>query len=158
LPFLPISGIHAATIPFTHSKQPQQWEAIMKKGAVVLVLVGIFAFSGVGAAVAKSYTVTICISGLTAHIIATEVGTVGGKKVYNLNGFTELGELLSGTGTVYGDVFHWGLTRQTAMDFTPPVVLEFTTDRVLNGTGVSQALVSGEGSTPVTIGPGPCPE
>lgn len=134
----------------------------MKRFAVILILVGVFTFCPVGAAMAQPGTpVQLCVDGFTAHLIATYVGSVGIKYVYALNGwiYHPLFEdgVVCGTATISKTTIHWGLTLLNAIGYSSPYVLDFITDLSLNGEGELQDLTGLEGSTDFTVSPGTCP-
>jgi hypothetical protein len=130
----------------------------MKKFAVVLVLVGVLSFSAVGLAVAQTYPVTLCINNTNTHLIATLIGSVGGKSIYNLNGWLYLGQetVLSGTATIADDTILWGFTLQNAMNSKTTLVYEFITDLDFYGSGEFEVTSHSGGGGPLTIVPGPC--
>jgi hypothetical protein len=111
--------------------------------------------------------VELCISesaiGTNHYLIATYAGFVGGRYVYDLNGFfppvapPSTDHLLSGAATVSPDenVIHWGYTVLEVNYATQ--VYEFETDLSLDGNGYIQNLIGTETSASVTITAGPCP-
>ena len=132
----------------------------MKRYAIILVLVGVFTFYSAGTAVAGS-PATLCIEGITAHLIATYVGTVGEKYVFQLSGWLDSppskNTLVSGTATIYMETIHWGFTLLNAIDFSSPYVFEFTTDYSLEGEGELQDLTGLELSLKFVVTNGSCP-
>ncbi len=141
----------------------------MKKLAVVLVLVGIFTSCVGSAAVAQRFPVHLCVTVIAAdvnvHVIADYLGEVGGIFVFDLNGWMEQpGDTIKpvyGTATIISGVItkiKWVIARHSVVGIYSPMVMDFETSLLLEGSGKVQSLITPEASFGFTITPGPCPE